>query len=341
MRIPSLSSSPYRHNLGLLRSPWSLLQGRLHTRRTVPVCTTSQAAEKGEFGPRKGGAFSPAARVWTFCGHSPPWIGIGRSGCPSPLPPNRTGGSPASGFPVGGSPPRGWADRDRSSAERSHRPSQGHREGLAPPPGVANMSSEAIVGLKPVALATMVPGGTAHRHSHRCRLLRSLHSPSTFLRHLRSLAVTPLPRYYGRSDSCPPHSETLPRNVCSTCGQVSLIHAFSLPTILSPTTGGGSALPRHATHRQVEPRLLPDGNSGLRHCTAGSPPHAGRIEFSFLPYRGDFLRTGRSPPAAPHPVLRRRSCSRLQVTLTWRGLSPLRPNALSGAQCGGLTPPSG
>jgi hypothetical protein len=42
----------------------------------------------------------------------------------------------------------------------------------------------------------------------------------------------------------------------------------------------------------------------------------------------------------PHPVLRRRSCSRLQVALTWRGLSPLRLNALSGAQCGGLTPPS-
>jgi hypothetical protein len=33
----------------------------------------------------------------------------------------------------------------------------------------------------------------------------------------------------------------------------------------------------------------------------------------------------RSPPAAPHLVLRRRSCSRLQVTLTWRGLSLLRP----------------
>ena len=140
-----------------------------------------------------------------------------------------------------------------------------------------------------------------------------------------------LSTHYGRSDSRPPHSATLRRNACSTCGQVSLIHAFSLPTILSPTTCGGSALPGHVTHRQVEPGLLPNGNSGLRHCTAGSPPHAGRIEFSFLPYRGDFLRTGRSPPAAPHPVLPRRSCSRLQVTLTWRGLSPLRLNALSGA----------
>jgi hypothetical protein len=40
----------------------------------------------------------------------------------------------------------------------------------------------------------------------------------------------------------------------------------------------------HVIHRQVEPRWLPNGNSGLRHCTAGSPPSAGRIEFSFLPY---------------------------------------------------------
>jgi hypothetical protein len=48
--------------------------------------------------------------------------------------------------------------------------------------------------------------------------------------------------------------------------------------------------PGHVTRRRVEPRphpttgSFPNGNSGLRHCTAGSPPHAGRIEFSFLPY---------------------------------------------------------
>jgi hypothetical protein len=176
-------------------------------------------------------------------------------------------------------------------------------------------------------------------HWSRCRLRRTSHFPSTFLRSLRSRPVTALPRSYGRSDSRPPDSGTLPRNACSPGGRVSLIHAFSLPTILSPTTGGGSALPGHATRRQVEPKLLPYGNSGLHHCTAGSPPHTSRIEFSFLSCERDFLRTGRSPPAAPHPASRRRSCSRLQVTLTWRGLSPLRLNALSGAQCGGLTPP--
>ena len=60
------------------------------------------------------------------------------------------------------------------------------------PAGVVNMSSKSIAGLRPVALAPMVPGGSARRHSRRCRLLRSAVSPSTFLRSLRSMALTPL-----------------------------------------------------------------------------------------------------------------------------------------------------
>jgi hypothetical protein len=104
-------------------------------------------------------------------------IGIGRSGCPSPLPPNRTGGSPASGSPVGGSPPRGLTDRSRNDAERSHRPRQGHTVALHPR-GAVNMASKSIRGFRPVTLAAMVAGGSARRHSHRCRLLRSPHSSS-------------------------------------------------------------------------------------------------------------------------------------------------------------------
>src|SRR5215831_6569861 len=180
------------------------------------------------------------------------------------------------------------------------------------------MMSKAICGVRPVSLASVVPACSARRHWRRCHIRRCPNSPSTFLRSLRSRPVTALRRSYGRSDSCPPHSETLQRNACSTCGQVSLIHALSLPAIPSPTTCGCSALPGHATHRQVESRLLPSGNSRLHHWLAGSPHPAGRIEFVIL-------RTSRSPPAAPHPVSRRRSCSRLQVTLTWRGLPPLRP----------------
>jgi len=106
--------------------------------------------------------------------------------------------------------------------------------------------------------------------------------------------------------------------------QVSLIHAPGPRVIPSPTTCARSASPRHVTCGRVGPRVHPHRISGLRHSLAGSPPRTGRIEFVIL-------RTDRSPSAAPHPVSRRRSCSRLQVTLTWRGLSPLRPSALSGA----------
>jgi len=42
--------------------------------------------------------------------------------------------------------------------------------------------------------------------------------------------------------------------------------------------------------------------------TTQATPHGG-IEFSFLFYGRDFLRTSRSPPAALQPILRRRSCS--------------------------------
>ena len=88
--------------------------------------------------------------------------------------------------------------------------------------------------------------------------------------------------------------------------QVSLIHAPGLPTLPSPTTCGRSASSGHVTPRRVEPRSLPhgsspNGNSGLRHSLAGSPHLTGRIEFLSV-------RTGRSPPAAPHPVSPRRSC---------------------------------
>jgi hypothetical protein len=167
------------------------------------------------------------------------------------------------------------------------------------------MASKSIFGIRPVRLASTVPAGSARRHWRRCPFRRWLRSPSTFLRSLRSRPVTAFRGSYGRSDSCPPHSGTLILNACSTCGQVSLIHAFSLPAIPSPPTCACSALPGHVTHRQVEPRLLPhgippNGNSGLRLSLAGSPHPAGRIEFVIL-------RTSRLPPAALHPVSRRRS----------------------------------
>jgi hypothetical protein len=160
------------------------------------------------------------------------------------------------------------------------------------------------------------------------------------------MAITPLPRYYGRSDSCPPRGlkcsgssqRPLPRLLG---GQVSLIHALGLPTIPSPITRPCSASPGRGTlpHQRVGPRLLPLwvllplGTRGFAFPTQ-APHTASRIEFVIL-------RTDRSPPVASRHASRRdlalqrdRGYIRLQVTFTWRGLSPLRPSALSGAHRG-------
>jgi len=101
--------------------------------------------------------------------------------------------------------------------------------------------------------------------------------------------------------------------------QVSLIHALGLPTLPSPTTCVCSASSGQGTlpHQRVGPRQLPheptlNGNSGLRQYLAGSPHHTGRIEFVSL-------RTGRSPPVAPHHASRLTShCSEIAVTFGYR-----------------------
>ena len=161
-------------------------------------------------------------------------------------------------------------------------------------------------------------------------------SSSTFL---RPFAPDPLRPFFALMDALTPA-----RSLVAALGlfpaaapwaprkQVSLIHVTrsSDPSVSKPLRV--SVSPGHVSPRRIEPRLHPIlGISELRHFYAGSLHHADRIEFRLLPRAGDFLRTGRSPPAAPHPVSPRRSCSRLQVTSTWRGLSPLRPSALSAA----------
>jgi len=177
---------------------------------------------------------------------------------------------------------------------------------------------------------TEPPAGTARRHwAEEMHAAVHPHS-STFLRPFALGPLRTLRRSYGRSDSCSPGSSALLRHEHRLSGQqVSLIHAPGLLTIPSPTTCGCCVSSGHVTRRRIAPRWLPhgtppNGNSGLRLSLAGSPHHTGRIEFLIV-------RTGRSPPAAPHPVSPRRSCRRLQVTSAWRGLSPLLPGALSGA----------
>jgi hypothetical protein len=202
-----------------------------------------------------------------------------------------------------------------------------------PPQRVITMSNEPGQSTRLRRRRVEIPSGLARRHCDRGKDPGPGGAASTFL---RPFAPGPLRPFFATVGALTPA-----RSVQAVLGlfpaatrsapheQVSLIHALGLPTIPSPTTCGCSASPRHVPCRRVEPRphphgVTPNGNSGLRLSLAGSSHPTGRIEFVSL-------RTGRSPPAAPHPVSRRRSCSRFQVTLTWRGLSPLRPSALSGA----------
>jgi len=133
---------------------------------------------------------------------------------------------------------------------------------------------------------------------------RSALFESTFLRSLRSISVTRLQRYYGRSDSCSPGSSGLTSmNSGSFSEQVSLINACGPPD---------HSVSKHLMHRCRRFSTLPLSatafrfRSGVRHWLAGSPIAPGRSEFVIL-------RTGRSPPAAPHNASLRRSCICLQV----------------------------
>ena len=141
-------------------------------------------------------------------------------------------------------------------------------------------------------------------HSHWFCHHRSALHVSTSLRSLRSTPITELLRYYGRSDSCSlQFFGTWSMNSGSFSEQVSLIHASDLPN---------HSVSNHLMHRCQRFDMLPLSStafrfrSRLRLWLAGSPIASGRIEFVIL-------RTGRSPPAAPHHTSLCRSCIRLQA----------------------------
>jgi hypothetical protein len=156
------------------------------------------------------------------------------------------------------------------------------------------------------ALAEKSLTGLASRHSHQLVFCSLSCCPSTSLRSLRSMPVTGLLRYYGRSDSCPAGSSVALRQHEPRLypRQVSLLHVADLPIPPSPTTR--QALDVAFARYPSAHRVSRFHGSRLHHSLAGSPALAGRIEFVVL-------RIDRSPPAAPHPASRRRSCSRLQA----------------------------
>jgi hypothetical protein len=157
-----------------------------------------------------------------------------------------------------------------------------------------------------LATEEAAPTCLARRHSRRLRFGAHLHHSSTFLRSLRSIPITGLPRYYGRSDSCRSGSSAPQRQHEHRLSsrQVSLIHVSDLPTPPSPTTP--QALDADFARYPSSRRVSHSRGSRLHLSLAGSPTLTGRIEFVIL-------RMDRSPPVAFHPVSRRRSYSWLQA----------------------------
>jgi len=147
-------------------------------------------------------------------------------------------------------------------------------------------------------------------HCRRSFFLRYLRHVSTFLRSLRSTSVTRFLRYYGRSDSCSlgssayTRSRVLSHELLTCCEQVSPITRVGLPD--HSVSNHPTCTPSLLLHATPQLDGSPLSRSRFRLCASGLTGTPGRIEFVTL-------RTGRSPPVAPHLASRRRSYSRLRA----------------------------
>lgn len=112
---------------------------------------------------------------------------------------------------------------------------------------------------------------------------------------LRPFAPCPLRHFLATMDALTPARVSCP-------AQVSLIHMPDLPTIPPPPTWMAPASLSHAT-LQLAGLPLRVWTSPLASRLAA---HPGRIEFVIL-------RTGSSPPVAPHPASQRSNYSQLQA----------------------------
>ncbi len=189
------------------------------------------------------------------------------------------------------------------------------------------------LGFDPGPSRPNLSGGTSPLSGHCVReLLRLFRHVSTFLRSLRSLAVTPLLRYYGRSDSCPPGSSALLGHELRLLhGQVSLIHA--------PRPSDHSVSNHRRTLRLAKARYLSADRIEIASLRVFSLRELEASAFTrslapITPAESSFSSYGLavhlrllSTPSRDDAVT-----FGYQVTLTRRGLSPLRPSALSGAR---------
>ena len=227
----------------------------------------------------------------------------------SPLPPNRACGSPAHGSPVGGSPPRGLTG-PRIGGLQGKQPMRDEEGLLASFHADRQRRQHAIRPDRRLGPGPPAPHLSGWRsplgHSRRGVVRRTGHHASTFL---HPFARRALPRVIAPMGALTPARPARrrqwrlyavlgpDRSPCFTCPAVTTIPP---PHTQRPAV---AALTRYPSARRL-PRIW--AGSRLHHWLAGSPGSSGRIEFVIL-------RTGRSPPAAPHPASRRRSCRRLQT----------------------------
>ena len=246
-------------------------------------------------------------------------------GLTSPLPPNRTGGFPASGFPVGGLVSEIGARLPRVRLRRSLpvAPAK-HRSSASLVFGSCELFQHAFDPQPRFVALPCVARGT--RGSCVCSsvslLLPPPYPPSLHDRYS-------LPRYYEDSDSCPAPSSAR-TGILDSCSCTSR-HSVSnhpmrprLPAMLAAPGGLGLRLALDCYRRFF----------GLRSLLAVSSVASGRIEFVSQPTTWTaVLRTICSLPVALHPVSPRRSYFQLLAgSSTREGLPPSCARSLSSAR---------
>jgi hypothetical protein len=98
-----------------------------------------------------------------------------------------------------------------------------------------------------------------------------------------------LSTHYGRSDSCPPQSVTLLSSACSTCGQVSLIHAIqpSDHSVSNHLRRLRLARARYPSAGRTETASLRELGASPLHCRLATSRRPNRVQFP--PLRGRLL----------------------------------------------------
>jgi hypothetical protein len=238
-------------------------------------------------------------------------IGVGKARVGPPLPPNRAGGSPAHGFPVGGLTSKRIGEPSMGRGQ-VHQPLlwDHRREPMASPRREGRQQLWSIRRrLEPRHVCAARSGaGSPYRGygqysrfvfrrvgRHRSTSLHPFAPPALPGFDATMGALTPARRLFV-SLSGTVNSAWARAGLSASCAGPSDHSASNHP--LAPPI----ALTRYPSAREA----AGSHRFGLRRLLAGSPHE--QAESSSLA-----LRTGRSPPDAPHPASRRRSFHRLQA----------------------------